>query len=403
MITREALRVLHAKLSFINKVDRQYDDQFAKTGAKIGTTLRVRKPPKYTVRTNATLSTQDATETYVSLPVTNQYGVDMTFSSAELTLQIDDFSKRFIDPAMAQLAATIENTVLTNLYKAVPAQVGATNAIFNSLTPALNAKRVMSDELTPIDSRYMLVNTDAQATLVNALSGLFHSSSEIDKQYEQGVMGKTAGFTWFENTLLPVHTVGTYGGTPLTNYPTDAFVSGASSLVTDGWTVTTTALNVGDVFTIDGVYAVHPETKASLGYLRQFTVTTASTTDGSGNSTIAFSPAIVSTGAFKNCSNVPGNNKAITVLGSSTASYGLNLAFHPSAFTFATADLEDVSQYGAWGSRANYDGISLRIARQYAIGTDTVPTRIDVLFGYAALYPHLACRVANSQSSLSAA
>lgn len=395
IITRKALAILHQKLNFVSKVNRQYDDRFAVSGAKIGTTLNIRKPPRYTVSTGAALAIQDSVDTQVPLTVNTQKHVDISFSSVELTMQVDDFADRYLEPAMAQLAASIENDALAGLYKTVYQQAGSPTAPAASLTPFLSAKKYMTNSLTPAGKKNMILNTDTTVTMVDALKGLFQSSDKIAEQYEDGMLGRTSGFDFYENTLLPVHTTGTYGGTPL--------VSGGgqtgSSLVTDGWTPTTTTLNVGDVFTINGVYGVHPETRQSLGYLQQFTVTAVTTTDGSGNSTIGISPAIVPSGQFQTVSNSPADNAPITMFSASTSQFGVNLGFHKNAFTFATADLEDVSQYGAWGAREVYDGISLRVARQYAIGSDTVPCRIDVLYGYAALYPQLAARVANQIAS----
>lgn len=396
IITKECLMILHQKLNFVSKVDRQYDDRFAVSGAKIGTTLNIRKPARYTVSTGAALSVQNSVDTQVPLTVNTQKHVDIEFSSAELTMSVDYMKERYLEPAMAQLAASIEADALATLYKTVYQQAGSPTAPAASLTPFLAARKYMNNSLTPMDGkRSVIMNTDTNVTMVDALKGLFNSQEQISKQYEDGLLGRTAGFAFYENTLLPVHTTGTYGGTPLVNGGTQT----GSSLVTDGWTPTTTTLNVGDIFTINGVYGVHPETRQPFGYLQQFTVTAVTTTDGSGNSTIQISPAIITSGAFQTVNASPADNAPINMVSTSTSQYGVNLAFHKNAFTFATADLEDVSQYGAWGAREVYDGISMRIAKQYAIGTDTVPCRIDVLYGMAALYPQLASRVANQISA----
>ncbi|QDX22552.1 hypothetical protein FP568_15675 [Pandoraea pnomenusa] len=173
MITREALRVLHQKLNFVARVERQYDDRFAQRGAKIGTTLNIRKPPRYTTSTGPNLSIQDSTETFVPLTVSTQRHVDLSFSSVELTMQIDDFSKRFIEPAMAQLAASIENDALS-MYKDIWSQVGSPTAPTNALRPFLQAKKRMDDNLTPMgDERHIILNTDSEVEVVDALKGLF--------------------------------------------------------------------------------------------------------------------------------------------------------------------------------------------------------------------------------------
>lgn len=395
MITREALRVLHAKLNFIKRVNRQYDDKFAQSGGKIGATLNIRKPPRYTVSSGPNLSVQDSTESFVPLTVSSQKHVDMSFSSFELTMQIDEFSKRFIEPAMAQLASYVENDALS-VYKNVWSQVGSPTNPANALRPFLQARQRMNNNLAPLDGqRTMLINTDTEVESVDALKGLFQSSTQISKQYEEGMMGRTAGFDWMANTLLPNQVPGTFAGTILVN---GANQTGAT-LVCDGATASTAALKAGDIFTLPGVYGVHRETRQAFGYLQQFVCTSDATADGSGNLSIGISPSIITTGAFQTVSASPADNAALSFAGTASTPYGVNLAYHKDAFAFATADLVDVSKEGAWGAREVFDGISLRIARQYAIGTDTIPTRIDVLYGYTCLYPELACRVANQPAT----
>lgn len=395
MITREALRILHQKLNFVKTVQRQYDDRFAKAGAKIGQILQIRKPNRYTVSTGASLSPQDTTEQKVDLTVSTQKHVDTTFSSVELTMSLDDFSKRILEPGMAQLASAIEADAL-NMYQQVYEQTGSATSPINALTPVLQARKRLNNNLTPMDgARTALLNTDANVTLVDALKGLFHSSSEITEQYEEGTMGKTAGFTFRENTLIPTHTPGSWGTTPLV----DGASQTGATLNVKGLTATTGTIKKGDVFTLGGVYGVHPETKQSFGYLQKFVATADLTADSAGKGALSISPSIVTSGALQTVSGSPADGATITYDGTASTAYGLSLLYHKDAFAFATADLEDVSQYGAWGAREVYDGISMRIARQYAIGTDTVPCRIDVLYGYVATYPQLACRMANLPST----
>jgi hypothetical protein len=405
MVTRRAIRTLHAKLNFLPKINMEYDPQFAESGAKIGNILNIRKPPKFYVRTGTTMSTQDVTETYVPLQVSNTIGVDITFSSSELTLSIEDFNARILDKAMAQLAASLESAVLTAAYKLVPQASGSTASVLNSLRPVLKAKQYMENALAP-EPRTMLLNTDSTVEMVDAHKGLFQSSTGIADQYTKGVMGVVGGFNFSESTLLPAHTPGAHGGTPLTDYGT-AFVSGTATLVTNGWTNSITGiLKAGDVFTIADVYAVHPETKATLGYLKQFVVLADADSGAStGPATLSIYPAptfatvtvngVVTKTAATNVNALPGNDKAIVVVGTASTPYGVNLGFHKDFLTFATADLVDVSKYGAWGAREQFDGISMRIGRQWTISDDQFPTRIDVFYGFAVMYPELACRVHN--------
>src|SRR4249919_935713 len=381
MITAKALAILHQKCNIIGSVNRQYDDSFAQSGAKIGSTLRIRLPVQYTVSTTPALSLQNTIENYVSLPITNQYHVDFSFSSAELTLTIDDFSRRYIEPAIAQLAASIESTCINQMWPTIYNQVGTAGAAMPFKT-VLQARKLLLDNLTPQTRQWQLrINTQDNVDLVDALKGLFQQSTQIARQYTDGVMGLAAGFEWAENTHLTTQTRGAESGYLVS----PASQTGSTLAVITG----TGAGNAGDVFTITGVYRVHPETKVNTGVLQQFTLT-AAYTGGAGNMAIA--PAIVTSGPNQNVSGSPANNAPITFANTASVATGLSLAFHPDAFTFATADL--VMPGGVdMASRVVKDGISMRAVRQYSISDDTFPIRIDVLWGAVPLRPQLACRL----------
>jgi len=390
-VTREALRILHQKCNFIGAINRQYDESFARSGAKIGDTLKIRLPNQYAVRTGAAMSSGDTSEQSTTLQVATQKGVDMNFSSAELSLGLDDFSKRVLEPAVSVLAAAIEADALS-MRRDVYQQV---NNIGSAATFAklLAGRKRLEDSLTPPAGRTALLNTQDNADLVDALKGLFHDDDSIARQYREGAMGRTAGFDFFENTHLANHVCGARGGTPLIN---GATADGATQIVTDGWTNSVTGVvKVGDVFEINGVNAVHPETKVDLGVRQQFVVTADANSNGSGQSTLQISPAIVVSGPRQNVTNVPADNAALTFQGAGNQSYGQSLLFQEDAFTFATADL--VMPRGVdWAAREVWDGISMRIVRQYDINNDKFPCRIDVLYGYKTLRPQLACRLANN-------
>jgi len=391
-VTREALRILHQKLTFVGSIVREYDDRFAKSGAKIGDSLQIRLPNQYVVRTGATLSTQDTTESTTTLQVATQKGVDLNFTSVDLTMSLDDFSKRIIEPAMAVLAATIEADAFS-MYKDVYNQA---NNVGSAATFAklMAARKLLTDNLAPYGQRCLCLNTQDNVDLVDALKGLFQDSTQIAKQYREGLVGRTAGFgEIYETTLVPSHTVGVKTGTPLVN---GAYQTGAS-LITDGWTNSTTGILLqGDVFTIAGVNRVHPETKADTGVLQQFVVTAdADSGATTGPATLAISPSIVTTGAKQNVTGSPADNAAITVVGTSGAAHGISLAHHKEAFAFATADL--VMPKGVdFASREVYDGISMRIVRAYDINNDKFPCRLDVLYGFKTLRGALAARIANN-------
>lgn len=389
IITREALRILHAKLNFISNINKQYDNQFANEGAspsgKIGPSLTIRMPNQFTVRTGATLSTQDVVESSQVLTVSTQKGVDMVFSSQDLTLTIDEFSKRYIQPAISVLATNIEADALNmvlDVYNAV--DDNANPITYKDVTLG---RKLLNQFLAPDDGeRVGVIASQHVPSYLDAIKGLFNPQETISKPYLTGKIGKVIGMDTFENTVIPQFQSGTAAA--VTGY----LVNGASqtgSSVTVG-TGTATLLK-GDIVTFSGCFAVHPETKANLGFLQQFVITAPS---GASATSLAVSPAIVTTGAAQNVSASPTTGGAVTkVGGGASALYAQSVLFHPDAFTFVTADLIDVSKFGAWGARQVMDGISMRIAKQYNITNDTVPCRVDVLYGYKTIRPQLAARV----------
>lgn len=384
MVTREALRILHQKLNFIGNIDRQYDSSFAQNGAKIGDTLKIRLPNQYTVRTGATLSVQDNIENSVDLTVATQKGVDVEFTSAELTLDIDDFSSRILEPMMAVLAANIESDALS-MYKDVYNQV---DNIGSSATLAkiLQGRKILVDNLAG-SSFTANLNTQDNVDLVDALKGLFQDSTQIAKQYREGMMGRTSGFEFFENTLMPRHTTGTAAAT--TGYLVNGASQTGATLTVD--TGTTTFLK-GDIITIAGVNRVHPETKADTGELQTFVVTADS---GASATSLAISPSITTSGGTQNVSGSPADNAAISKQGGASATYDISLGYARDAFTFATADLRMPNGVD-FAAREVMDGISMRVVSDYDITNDKFPTRIDVLYGYKAQRPQLAVRWANN-------
>lgn len=383
MVTRECLRVLHQKLNFIGNIVRDYDDSFAKKGAKIGDTLKIRLPNQYVVRTGAALSAQDTTESSVSLQVATQKGVDLNFSSAELTLSLDDFSERIIEPAMSVLAASMEADALSmalDVYNNVNNIGSALN-----LRQALLGRKVLNDSLAPMDNqRSFLLNTQDNVDLVDALKGLFQDSAAIKEQYKEGKMGRTSGFDFYENTLLGSQQTGTAASA--TTYTVNgANQTGSGVVVATG----ATTFKKGDIVTFAGCNRVHPETKQDTGVLQSFVVT-ADYAGGAG--TLAVSPAIVVSGGAQNVSASPTNGGAVVKVGGASAIYKPSLAFHKEAFAFGTVDLV-MPQGVHFAGREVMDGISMRIVQQYDVNSDKFPCRLDVMYGYKTLRAQLAARI----------
>jgi len=379
-ITRKALMILHQKANFIGSIDRQHDKEFGKDGAKIGDTLRIRLPNKYTTRNTVNLATQDTVEESVNLVVSKRLGVDVSFTSAELTLSLDDFSARILDPAISVLAASLEADAMSmalQVYNVVPNQGAAC-----TLAKVLQGRKILMDNLAPLSQRTANLNTQDNVDLVSELKVLFNDQKQISEQYLEGYMGRAAGLDFMENTLWPRFSAGAR-----TAAYTATSASGNSLVVAAG----TGNMVVGDTFTIAGVYRVHPETKQITNVLQQFTVTAA---HAGGAGTISISPAIVTTGAKQNVSNAPAGGLMVFTQTLSTSA-GTSLLYHKSAFTMATADL--IMPNGVdFKAREVMDGISMRVIRAYDINTDAFPCRIDVHYGYVAQRPELAVRLLNN-------
>lgn len=382
-ITRETLRILHEKLTFVGTINRQYDSQFAKEGAKIGTSLRIRLPNQYTVRTGKTMNVQDSEETQTTLTVATQKGVDMGgFTSVDLAMKIDDFSSRYIEPAMAVLASGIEADVLQGSTKLVYNQTGSAGTTPNDMTFFGNARAKLNQYLAPKDkNRCIQIDSVAMASMVDTYKALFAPGDNISDQYLEGLISQNMGFKWYENERIYTHTNGTDHTTVTVN---DASIaSGDSTITTSGGNVT-----VGTVFTFSGtgVKAVHPETKDAYAHDQQFVITAVDGNDWT------FDPPLHSTGAKQNVNQLPGNGSAITLVGSASTAYEQHLAYHKDFCTFVTADLP-LYKGQHMMAREVYDGISIRCWQDADIVNDELSCRIDVLYGYKVLRPQLACRI----------
>jgi len=382
-VTRESLRILHQKLNFIGTIDRQYDDSFAKKGAKIGSDLKIREPNQYTVRTGKTIDVQDTAETSQTLTMATQKGVDMTFSSVDLTLSLDDFSKRILEPAMSVLAAQIEYDAMS-MYKDVY------NAIWTpgsglTYNAVLDGRALLQRGLTPTNDRTANLNSQDMVDVVKDTKTLFNDQGQLSKQYREGFMGRAAGFEFMENTLWPGHTCGSENGSYVVN-TSSGITSGTATITTTGGSGTVVK---GDVFTIVGVNSVHPETKVDTGVLQQFVVTA----DQSGAGAWSVSPTPITSGAKQNIViNSAGSGKTVVVAGTASGADTTSLLYQKEAFTFVTADLEMPNGMD-FARREVMDGISMRIVRGYDINNDMFPCRTDVLYGYKTLRPQFASRL----------
>ena len=389
MITRKSLEILENNLVLTRNVNRQYDDSFAVEGAKIGSTLRIRLPDRALVTDGAALQVQSDNEQFTTLTVSSQKHIGVNFTSAELTMQLDDFAERVLKPRVSQLASSVDADVATS-YKGIANSVGTPGTTPATSLVLLQANQKLNEFATPMDQRYATVNPAANAGLVEGMKGLFNPTGTISRQFKNGMMGE--GILGLDeinmSQSISNHTNGDWGTT----------ITVTSTVTTEGqatlpisFTGSSKTWNVGDVFTIAGVFAVNPQTRQSTGSLQQFTVTAVAT--GSSTATLDISPALyTASNALATVDAFPQASAVVTMLGSANTGYPQNLVYHKDAISFATADLL-LPQGVDMASRQVHNGISLRIVRQYDINNDRLPCRIDVLYGYAAIRPVTAVRL----------
>jgi hypothetical protein len=389
MITRKALEILENNLVLTRNVNRQYDDSFAVEGAKIGSTLRIRLPDRALVTDGAALQVQDDNEQFTTLSVSNQKHIGVNFTSAELTMQLDDFADRVLKPRISQLASSIDADV-ANAYQTIGNSVGTPGTTPSTSLVLLQAQQKLNENAAVMSPRYATVNPAANAGLVEGMKGLFNPTDTISKQFKNGMMG--TGVLGFDEVNMS-QSIKQFTTGSRTNGTTAAAVTseGATTISLSGLGASGT-VRIGDVFTVADCFAVNPQTRESTGSLFQFVALADVTASGAGAATVTVA-AIYSAGhALATVNVLPANSKTVTFLGSASTQYAQNLVYHKDAITFATADLL-LPQGVDMAARAVHNGISLRIVRQYDINNDRMPCRIDVLYGYSTIRPQMACRV----------
>jgi len=390
MITRKALEILENNLVITRTVNRQYDDSFAVEGAKIGSTLRIRLPDRALVTDGAALQVQDDNEQFTTLTVSSQKHIGVNFTSAELTMQLDDFAERVLKPRISQLASSIDADV-ANSYKSIFQSVGTPGTTPATSLVLLQAQQKLNESAAVMSPRYATVNPAANAGLVEGLKGLFNPVNTISRQFKNGLMGEgVLGLDEINmSQSIKQHTTGSRTGAHTVT--TTVSTQGQATINITGTGSQTIA--AGDVFTIANVYAVNPQTRESTGSLQQFVVTEANTASGGAYTAVKIAPAIyTSSNALATVDSFPVATAAVTFLGSASTQYPQNLVYHKDAISFATADLL-LPQGVDMASRQVHNGISMRVVRQYDINNDRLPCRIDVLYGFSTIRPPMAVRM----------
>jgi hypothetical protein len=400
--------VLENELTFTGQVERKYDEQFAVVGAKIGNTVNVRKPGRFIGTTGPALNVEDFNETSVPVTLSTQFHVDTQFTTQDLALSLDMFSDRVLKPAIAAIANKIDRDGLAMATLQTANIVGTAGTPPTGLITYLTAGAYLDSEGAPRDGRRScIVEPFTSATIVDSLKGLFAPVQKISDQYEKGMMGTdSAGMKWKmdQNVVSQV-----FGANSTTTVTASVATTTATGFLTSGWasssTITLTAantgtlnLNAGDVITIDGVYAVNPQNRQAYGSnrLRNFVVKSTVAIASGASGSVVVSPAVITAGQFQNVS-IPTTSAsaAVTQFNSTGVVSPQNIIMHKNAFTLAVADLELPEGVHFAGRASDKEiGLSMRVVRQYTINNDSIPTRLDVLYGWAPLYPELACRVA---------
>lgn len=403
IIAKAAVAILENELVMANRVYRGYEDEFDRkiNGYTIGDTITIRKPTDYTVRNTIVSSPQDTSEGKVTLQINQVAGVDFKFTSQQLTLNISDLSERVIRPAMIQIANQIDVSVM-GLFKAVPNWVGTPGTLVQSFAGFAKGTTNLDQRSVPQDNRTAVLAPADYWAMAGSQTALF-APAMTEKAFRRGNVGMVGGVDTYMSQNAPTFTTGPFGGTPAVNganQNTTYDLTGVNTqtLITNGWTAAAAQrVNVGDVFTIAGVYAVNPVTKATLPILRQFTVNAASTlnSDASGNLTLTISPQIITSGAFQNCSAAPANAALLTFVGTANTSYTNNLIFHKNAFALCMVPM--VRPPGSVDcSRVSKNGISVRVIPYYDGVNDISQWRLDCIYGLQTVDHRLAVRLSGT-------
>ena len=403
MIAKEALMQLENNLVLANQVHRTFEKEF--TGG-VGSTVSIRKPVKFFTADGATRVNQDVEEKTTSITVDQRKHVSWKFSTQDLTLSIEQYSERYIKPAMITLANTVDRSGF-NLYRSVWNSVGTPGAVPSTFASVASAAQRLDEMAVMSDSRSMMLNPAAHYAIAGNQLTLDSVGTMGKSAYEDAQVGRIAKFATFSTQNVANHTVGVATGTPRVNggsqgvsYENAVGSTWAQTLNTDGWTNSTAnILRAGDVITIAGVFAVNPVPgegatgKTVMPYLQQFTVTANATSGAStGPAALTISPPIIASGPFQTVSAVPADDAVITVLGTGGSISPQNLGFHKNAFALVTVPLE-MPDGAAFKARESANGLSVRVVKDYDIDNDEDIIRIDILYGWKAVYPDLATRL----------
>lgn len=402
-IAAKALDILENNLVAAKLIYRGHEDEFSKTmnGYKVGDTVSVRRPQQFTTGTGKTITAQDVVEGKFDITVNTQRWVAFKFSSSDLTLKIDELADRVMKPGLEQLANDIDADI-HGLYKDVWNWVGTPGQTVNSFADFAKAPERLDSGAAPQNERFALLSTADYWAMAGAQTALYLTGPAGDA-YRKGNVGMVGNVDTYLAQNVKTHTCGTRDDTtPLVRGATQFTTweatkdTGYQDLSTDGWDSAVT-IKKGDVFTIDGVYAVNPVSKTTLPYLQQFVVRADVTTHvtTSSETVVRISPPIIPTGAFQTVSAAPSAGATITVLGTASTGYPQNIVAHKNAFSLCMVPMERPP--GAVEvARKSYKGLSVRVIPFWDGLNDDNYYRLDVLYGVKTIDARLATRLSGT-------
>jgi hypothetical protein len=327
-----------------------------------------------------------------SLYRTLQNQVAFQFTSQDLTLTVEEFSERYLKPAMASMANQIDFNVLQN-YSGINNFVGTngTNPTTFSSSVQLVGRR-MDDEAAPQDNRCLVMNPNGYWGMAGGLVGSFVMPTAKDA-LTKGYLMTLGNYEMYMDQNVPSLTTGVHASS---NALVAANGQTGANISTVGWGTSDT-FTVGEVITFGSVFAVNPQTKASTGELKNFVITAAATVSATSTATLSISPAIVTSGPYQNVNTAPvstaaGKVSILTGVTGAASTFPQNIAFTRDAFGLVTVPLE-IPQGVDFAARETYRNISMRVIRAYDVNNDVFPTRIDILSGDTVYYQELACRL----------
>jgi hypothetical protein len=380
-----------AKLCDAEGVDKEFQ-------AGRGGTIYVKRPPEVIVRSGATASPQDLVEGQVPVTIDQQKGVDVQFNSQEATLNLDALLKdKMMNASMAQLATTIDGALIARVNE-FHHWVGTPGTTMSSPVAMLAAAQRMDEMAIPVDERNaILTPADGYGIAGSLLANAAQAGSVAGNALQKAKVPMLGNIDSYITQTIPSLTTGSR---------TNGTVAGAGQAV--AYTAVNTSysqtLNVaglgaagtvkaGEVFTLNGVNAVNPRTKADLGYKQQFTVLADATADGAGAAALSISPAIIASGAYQNVSAGPANSAVVTWLGAASTTFRCNAAFHPTAIKLVSAKLVRPFSGECDFATDPDSGLSIRYWR-YSDGTNDLHNhRFDVFYGTVCSDRRLGVRV----------